>query len=42
MFFALIENINEEETNAYMEMMGSGMVEIILVSKRAAIHEVPS
>jgi hypothetical protein len=40
-FFALLENIREEERKEYLEMMGSGLLEVILVSKRAAIIEVP-
>lgn len=38
-FFALLENIRSEERKEYLEMMSGGLLEVVLVSKRAAIVE---
>jgi hypothetical protein len=40
MFFALLENIGEEEREDYIELMMGGFVQVVLLSKRAALLEV--
>jgi hypothetical protein len=38
-YLATLEKVDDSNTEAYIKMMTSGAVEIVLVSKRAAMYE---